>query len=216
VPFLLACCIGGWAASTGLRDKADQSAGSALFLIGAFGTVGVACSLVACIRQRTSRGAPIAVLAIAATYAIPMSSHRAGPWSAGVVGAGVLCLAWITQGDLRRRRCLPVASLRSNAWVLAALAAVATTLDVGISTLGGRAGHGELKPLSVVVGGVAACGLIALCAVLAVGNLDQARRRLRRSTTSTGIPQEPVSWDGHRPANEPIGAQPPVPQRRQR
>jgi hypothetical protein len=188
-PFLVACALGGWNSSTGLVDSAHDDDGIALFFLGLLATLCAAGFLVACVQVRTSRGAPGAVLAVAATYLVPVLADRAGPWSAALEGAALLGLAWLTQTDVRRQRRLPTEPLLWPWRAVAAVAAAAAVLDVVVALLGGRPGSYHLSTLAVLVAGVTSTGLLALSAALA----DGARPRVgsRGGSAAAAAPYAP-------------------------
>lgn len=125
--------------------------------------------LVACVLESASRGAPAGVLVVAATYVVPVLTGRAGPWSAGLLGAGLLGLAWVTQADQRRYRRLPTEQLHWTWRTAVGLAASAACLDVAVAVLGSGSRHYHLSTLAVLVAAVSSTGLLALFAALAEG-----------------------------------------------
>jgi hypothetical protein len=144
---------------------------------------------VACVQLRTSRAAPGGILVVGATYAVPLLTHQGGPWSAGVVGAGLLALAWVTQADVRRQRRLPTEPLHWSWRTAVGVAACAVVLDVAVALVGGRPHSHHLSTLAVLVAAVTSTGLLALCAVLAEG--ARLPTRVRASTGSAAATGEP-------------------------
>jgi hypothetical protein len=195
----VACVIGVWDASTALVDP-DLTGGPALFILAVMATLGAACGLVACVRVRTSRGAPACVLVIAATYVVPVLSDRGGPWSAGVVGVALLVLAWTTQLDLRRHRALPAATLRWSGRDVATVAGLVVVLDLVVAVLGGQGAHGaqHVSTFAVLVGSTAACGLVAGVAALVEG--ARPTTRPARPGSAPALPDAALPGADERPA----------------
>ncbi|MDX6209668.1 MAG: hypothetical protein QOE24_2059 [Frankiales bacterium] len=171
LPFLLAAGIGCWNASGALDYPRDPSAGNFVFILTLMVTGGAAGVLASAVRSRSSRSAPVGVLAIGGTYLAAIFGHRAGPVSAGLVGLGLLALAQRTHLEIQAQRGVPRPEAGWTWRITLGVALAASALDVVIAVAagGGRPRPGSPSVLSVAATCALVMALAAAVTVLAEG-----------------------------------------------
>jgi hypothetical protein len=135
-------------------------------------SIGAGVYLAFVIRSHTTEG-PAGVLAVAATYAVPVAGGHAGPVSAGLEGLALLALAYAVQHDVRVRRRLPQQTLAWTPATVGLVVAVSAVLDLVVAVVagGGDPRPGSVSTLAVLAGCLAVTALVLVVLALAEGLL---------------------------------------------
>jgi hypothetical protein len=191
-PFLVAAAISWGDAMAGLGKPHGSRAATAVFVFTFVGGLVAAAVVASGVRQASRRDLTCGLLAVGVTYAAVIWGHRDGPVSAGLVGLGLLALAYLSHAELQLARHLPTAPTAWTWRVTLAVVGTSVLLDglVALVAGGGRPLPGHPSTLSVLAG----CAVVTAVVTAATALADGA-----------GPP-----WTGRRKHSREAAAEPPL------